>query len=150
MAFEHRIRRRVEFSDTDMAGIVHFAQFFRYMEAAEHDFFRSLGFSVVTQIGEEHYGWPRVQAACDYVKPLHFEDEFGVHLLVKQVRSRSIAYEFLFTAPGGEPLARGSMTTVCVQRRGPSIAAVPIPQALRNRLEPAPPELLAALPNLSR
>ena len=36
--------RRVEFSDTDMAGIVHFANFYRYMEQAEHDFFRSLGF----------------------------------------------------------------------------------------------------------
>lgn len=35
--------RRVEFCDTDMAGIVHFANFFRYMEAAEHELFRNLG-----------------------------------------------------------------------------------------------------------
>jgi acyl-CoA thioester hydrolase len=43
MAFEYKVRRRVEFSETDMAGIVHYSNFFRYMEAAEHEFFRSLG-----------------------------------------------------------------------------------------------------------
>ena len=36
-------KRRVEFAETDMAGQVHFSNFFRYMEAAEHAFFRSLG-----------------------------------------------------------------------------------------------------------
>jgi YbgC/YbaW family acyl-CoA thioester hydrolase len=40
---------RVEFTDTDMAGIVHFSSFFRYMEVTEHAFFRSLGFSIVMQ-----------------------------------------------------------------------------------------------------
>jgi hypothetical protein len=29
--------RFVEFSDTDMAGIMHFSAYFRYMEAAEHE-----------------------------------------------------------------------------------------------------------------
>ena len=30
-----------EFCDTDMAGIVHFANFFRFMESAEVEFLRS-------------------------------------------------------------------------------------------------------------
>ena len=47
MPYEFKAVRRVEFSDTDMAGIVHFANFFRYMETAEHGFYRSLGFSVI-------------------------------------------------------------------------------------------------------
>ena len=42
--------RTVEFSETDMAGIVHYSNFFRYMESAEHAFFRALGFSVVAVI----------------------------------------------------------------------------------------------------
>ena len=41
-----RTTRRVEFADTDMAGIVHFANFFRYMEAAEVEFLRARGLSV--------------------------------------------------------------------------------------------------------
>ena len=51
MAYEFKVRRRVEFSETDMAGIVHYSNFFRYMEAAEHAFFRSLGLSIHKQPG---------------------------------------------------------------------------------------------------
>jgi acyl-CoA thioesterase FadM len=43
MAYQFKIRRLVEFSDMDMAGIVHHAVFYRYMESAEHAFFRTLG-----------------------------------------------------------------------------------------------------------
>ena len=47
MPYEFQLSRRVEFSDTDMAGIMHFSNFFRFMEAAETAFLRSLGLSVV-------------------------------------------------------------------------------------------------------
>src|SRR6516164_335429 len=57
--------RRVQFSDTDMAGIVHFANFYRFMEEAEHEMFRSLGFKIVEkQPDGSVLGWPRVQASC--------------------------------------------------------------------------------------
>ena len=46
MAYQFKIKRIVEFSDTDMAGFVHHAVYYRYMEAAEHAFFRSLGLTV--------------------------------------------------------------------------------------------------------
>ena len=49
MPYEFKVVRRVEFSDTDMAGIMHYSNFFRFMETAEHGFFRSLGFSIVTR-----------------------------------------------------------------------------------------------------
>src|SRR3954470_10244919 len=97
MAHEFRLRRRVEFSETDMAGIVHYSNFFRYMEAAEHAFFRSLGFSVVTRPVDPPVGWPRVRAECDYSQPLYFEDEFEVKMFVREKRSKSLRYEFVFT-----------------------------------------------------
>jgi len=43
MPASFRTTRRVEFGDTDMAGIVHFARFFCFMESAEHEMLRSLG-----------------------------------------------------------------------------------------------------------
>ena len=63
MAYEFKAQRRVEFSDTDMAGIMHYSNFFRFMETAEHAFFRSLGFSIVTNATDPHVGWPRVHAS---------------------------------------------------------------------------------------
>ncbi len=54
-------RRFVEFVDTDMAGIVHFSAFFRYMEAAEHELLRSLGLSVHTKLADDLViSFPRV------------------------------------------------------------------------------------------
>jgi len=78
MAYEFKLQRRVEFSDTDMVGIVHYSNFFRYMEAAEHGFFRSLGISIVTRHVDPPLGWPRVHAECDYKQPLRFEDEVEI------------------------------------------------------------------------
>src|SRR5580698_9040657 len=97
MAFEFKAVRRVEFSETDMAGIVHYSNFFRYMETAEHGFFRSLGCSAVMNQFETPMGWPRVRAECEYREPLRFEDEVEIHLLVSNKKSKAISYVFKFT-----------------------------------------------------
>jgi YbgC/YbaW family acyl-CoA thioester hydrolase len=129
-----------------MAGIVHFSAYFKYMEAAEHAFFRSLGFSVVTRIGHEIYGWPRVHAECDFNSPLRFEDEFDIHLLVREVRSKAIVFDFIFTTPaeqGARRIGRGSFTTVCVTKKPDgTMTSSPIPAAIAERIQPAPAERL--------
>jgi len=102
MAYEYHCRQRVEFADTDMAGIVHFANFFRYMERAEHEFLRALGLSVHAVNGDDVVSWPRVNAECKYRVPLSFEDELDVHLLVREKRSKSVTYEFRFYREGDE------------------------------------------------
>ena len=38
---EYRYHRRVQFADTDQAGVVHFSWFARYMEEAEHALWRA-------------------------------------------------------------------------------------------------------------
>ena len=69
MAYEFKATRRVEFSDTDMAGIMHYSNFFRFMETAEHGFYRSLGFSVVMQEIDPRLGWPRGARRRPQVRP---------------------------------------------------------------------------------
>ena len=150
MAYEFKAVRRVEFSETDMAGIVHFSNFFRYMETAEHGFYRSLGFSVMLAQFDPPLGFPRVHAACDYRRPLRFEDMFEIHLLVKEKRSRVLNYRFRFSKlpkeDGGAPelVATGDLTVVCVTHQpNTPMEAVPIPAALASLIDVAPPELLA-------
>src|ERR1043166_2378615 len=96
MASQFKIVRRVEFCDTDIVGIVHYPNLFRYMEAAECEFFRSLGLSIVTQQADPPLGWPRVHAECDYKHPLQFEDEVEVQMLVSEKKSKSLSYVFRF------------------------------------------------------
>jgi len=145
MAYEFKIIQRVEFSDTDMAGIVHYANFFRYMDAAEHAFFRSLGFSIWTQQVEPPVGWPRVHAECDFKQPLRFEDEVEVHLLVSEKKSKSLSYVFKFNKVGANPaveIARGQVTAVCVTEHQGRMRSAPIPKAVADKIEVAPKELL--------
>jgi len=148
MPFEFKARRRVEFSDTDMAGIMHYANFFRFMETAEHGFYRSLGFSVTMPGTDPRLGWPRVHAACDFKRPLRFEDEVEIHLLVAEKRTKAITYEFRFRKLNAEPVeevARGRLTIVCVTHQpGGTMSAVNIPSEIAARIEVAPSELLAA------
>jgi YbgC/YbaW family acyl-CoA thioester hydrolase len=130
MAATFTQRRRVEFHETDMAGIVHFSVFFRYMEACEHAFVRSLGASV--HPGEEApegvIGWPRVHASCDYRRPLRYDQEVDVVLTVREKKERALAYDFRFLLPGeGEPLATGRLVVVPVARVDGQIRAVPLP-----------------------
>jgi len=141
MPYEFHCRQRVEFADTDMAGIVHFANFFRYMERAEHEFLRSLGLSVHAVNGDDLVSWPRVNAECKFRAPLSFEDELDVHLLVREKRSKSITYEFRFYRQGDETLAAiGSITVVCVSidQASGRMTAIAIPESIDRLIEVAP------------
>lgn len=87
MSYEYKTTRRVEFHETDMAGLMHFSNYFRYMETVEQAFLRSLGFSVFKS-GDPPVSFPRVHAECDYKLPLQFEDEVEIHLLVAEKNAR--------------------------------------------------------------
>jgi acyl-CoA thioester hydrolase len=135
MSFPFRTRRRVEFADTDMAGIVHFSNFFRFMESAEVDLLHSLGLSVRLEWEGVQLGFPRVSAACDFLRPVTFEDVLEVLVRVDKVGRKSITYAFEFLK-GGEPVARGKVTTVCCRvLPDRSLESVEIPASLRRRLE---------------
>ena len=144
MPFEFKATRRVEFSDTDMAGIMHYSNFFRFMETAEHGFYRSLGFSVTMAETHPRLGWPRVHAECDYKKPLRFEDHVEIHLLVKEKRSKALSYMFRFRNIDADiEVAHGLLTIVCVAHYPDgTMKAVNIPPEIESRIEVAPPELL--------
>ena len=145
MAHEYHDRRRIEFADTDMAGIVHFANYFRYMEMAEHAFLRSLGLSVHTEIDGRVVSWPRVNADCSFTAPLRFEDELDVHLLVREKRAKSITYEFRMSNQDGQPVARGSVKVACVSMDGENgrMTSIRIPACIDEKIDVAPAEALS-------
>lgn len=147
MAYEFKLTRRVEFSETDMAGIMHFSNYFRFMESAEGAFFRSLGFSVVLARNGLDVGLPRVHAECDYRAPLKYEDEVLIHLLVEKKSHRSLTYQFRFyrlNGPEPKEVARGKVIAVCAAHKGSGpMHAVSIPEALAAKIEAAPAELLS-------
>ena len=140
MPCEFNTTRRVEFSDTDMAGIVHFSRFFVFMEAAEHAFLRSLGTSVAGTLEGRSVGWPRVGASCDYLNPARFEDLLDVHLKVVRKGTSSMTYRIEFRR-GDVLIARGRLSTVfCECAPGQPFRSIPIPGFVADQISESPEE----------
>lgn len=153
MSFRHTYRRRVNFAETDLAGIAHFSNFFRWMEETEHSFYRSLDLtvhSVDAGIRDGQTGWPRLKASAEYRLPLYFEEEFEVELLVAEMRSKAIRYDLRFwkspdDAENRKLAARGELVVVAVRPDAQTrqMRATAIPNSFRERITAAPPELLS-------
>ena len=134
MATSFHTSRMVEFSDTDMAGIMHFSAFFRYMEAAEHELLRSFGFSVYTEIDDDVVSFPRVAAKCDFHSPARREDVLDIDVTVSRVGTKSVTYGFAFSQHGRR-VATGEMTSVCCRvPHGKPPVSIPIPGAIATKL----------------
>jgi YbgC/YbaW family acyl-CoA thioester hydrolase len=147
MPYEHTSTRRIEFSETDMAGLVHFSNFFKYMETAERDFFEAAGVDLIHSKPGELVGWPRVRAECKFSAPLRFGDTIDIHLAVKAVKDRAIDYQFRIFRhnPDGSrtQAGKGHMTTILAQLcEGGELKSVELPDDLRARIIEAPTEVI--------
>jgi acyl-CoA thioester hydrolase len=123
--FMHRVR--VAFVDTDASGRIHFTAMFRYFEAAELEFLRSLGFCYRDA---PDIGFPRVKVECEYRAAIGFDDELDIAVNVKRVGTSSYTLAFT-TWKGDVASANGSIVVVCVGRPG---RAQPLPEVLRTAL----------------
>jgi acyl-CoA thioester hydrolase len=136
MPVTFRTVRRVEFGDTDMGGIVHFPNYFKYMEAAEHLFLESIGHPSHREGADGSVvAWPRVSASCDYSSPLRFADNVEITLSVRRRGEKSVTYDFAFDI-GDRKIARGTVTAACIDASaGAPLKAIPIPAALARKLD---------------
>lgn len=131
------ITRTVEFHETDMAGMVHFANFFKYFEAAESEYLRALGWSIFD--ADTNLRWPRVSVSCDFKRPLRFGEKVRVDLTVTSADSRSLELEFvLYRETNNE-------SSVAATGRSVNVCAYYDAVSRRVRARPIPEELLAAL-----
>jgi 4-hydroxybenzoyl-CoA thioesterase/acyl-CoA thioester hydrolase len=146
--------RRIEFAETDAAGIAHFSTFIFVMEQAEHALFRSLGLSIFMPLASVPasltlppewlqlpantiWTWPRVHCECDFVAPARFEDELIVSVAIERMGSKSITYAHRI-ARGPQTIATGRMIAVCSLKNPETgqLVGQPIPQGLRDWLSP--------------
>ncbi len=130
MPIEFSMQRRIQFAETDLAGVLHFSNYFRLMEEVEHAFWRSLGISVITKDKSEDISWPRVSVTCEYADPIRFEDVIDLKFAVTKVGTKSIVYEIGFWK-GAQRAALGRVTAVCCTWGSGAFRSVPIPEHIR-------------------
>ncbi len=133
------ITRRVEFHETDAAGLMHFSNFYRWMEVCEHEWFRTLGLAMMSTTPEGvRLGWPRREAACSFLRPLRCGDVVRITSTVKETGPSHVTYAFVFEkdrAGRWTEVARGQMSTVHVsQDSAGRMEAVPMPEKTRAAL----------------
>ena len=135
VASEHSIRRRVQFYETDAAGIVHFSWFFRYMEDAEHALWRANGLSI--HRADSPIGWPRVATAFEFHRALKFEQEFDVTIRVAEIGKRTISYACEISQHD-KRIATGSLKIACVTKQPDGgMKSVEIPEDIARRFKPS-------------
>jgi YbgC/YbaW family acyl-CoA thioester hydrolase len=128
---EYRYRRRVQFAEVDSARIVHFSQYFRYMEEAEHALWREAGLSIAPPGAT--FGYARIGASFEYHSPLRFEDEFDVLVRIARITARTMRYDCQVMR-GGDRIATGVMTIVCVTGGdNEPMRSIPIPAEIAAR-----------------
>ncbi len=122
-----RIRRRVEWMDTDAAGIYHWSTVIRFAEAAEMELHTALGIAQLT-FGAA----PRVRAAFDFRRPLRFNDRATIDFSVQEVGRSSVRYRIVLSDDEERPVAEGDLTTVFIDTA--SGRSAPWPDAVRAAL----------------
>jgi len=128
-----RVRRRVQFSETDAAGLVHFTCFFKFFEDAEHALWREAGLSIHSE--NSLVGWPRISASCEFIRPLKFEQEFDVVVRITEMTRRTITYGGEITR-GGERVASGTWRIACVDKLADgTLRSTEIPADVAERLK---------------
>jgi YbgC/YbaW family acyl-CoA thioester hydrolase len=120
------VRRRVEWSDTDAAGIYHWTAALRFVEEAERALHDALGITTQT-FGRT----PRAHIDADFRQPLRFNDLADVDLSVTRIGRTSLDYRFV-VSHDGDVCVEGAATIVHLDR--PGGRPEPWPDAIRERL----------------
>jgi acyl-CoA thioester hydrolase len=127
------IRERVRWSDVDIMGIVYYGRYLRFMEAAETEFFRAIGFPYDV-LSERHGVWiARVHLACDYRAPAKLDEEITCRAELQKIGGSSMTFCFpIERAADGTRLVDGTLVLAALDRT--TLRATRIPAALRHAL----------------
>ena len=138
--FEIFLRQRVAFHQTDMAGIVHFTNLFKYVEEAEASFFRALNLGPLERIwgaGHNGLGWVRLKAEMEFLSPARLDDLLLVHLWISEKKSRTLVFGTRISRRE-KVVAQGRIKTISVRMSGGGYSACRIPARIAEALEVAP------------
>jgi len=128
MSSEVTIKRRLEWMDTDAAGIWHHSTVIRWAEDAEAELHRQLGI-----VSRTFGATPRVNIDFNFGAPVRFDDEVDVTLSVVSLGETSVTYQ-VSVERDGETLAAGKMVAVLIDAT--SGAKKPWPEDMRRLLNP--------------
>ena len=124
---------RVYYEDTDLAGIVYYANYLKFIERGRTEWVRALGIDQSRLKAEDGIVWVVRRIEADYLRPARFDDELTVETRLDTVTGARIALEQTVRRQG-ELLFQALVTLVCLTDAG---HAARLPAELRRKLAPA-------------
>jgi acyl-CoA thioester hydrolase len=129
--FESRLQ--VQWADVDIAGIMYFAAYWRFVEYAEICFFAELGFPYDTVFDEYDFWLPRVRAEAEYHAPALMNDWLRMRTHLEKVGASSVRWQtVVFNERTGKPGGAFTLTVACMDRVKKT--SRPMPEPIRAAL----------------
>ena len=114
---DHKFKIRVYYEDTDMAGIVYYANYLKYIERARSDWVRGIGVDQNAMREDDGVVFAVRRVEADYHAPAKFDDQLEVRTSVQTVTGARLVMEQ--SLHGGESLLFSAVVTVvCVNDAG--------------------------------
>ncbi len=131
----HRFALRVYYEDTDLAGIVYYANYLKFIERGRSEWVRSLGVDQVRLKAEAGIVFAVRRVEADYLRPARHDDELVVETRAVAVTAARIVLDQAVMR-GTERLFQARVVLVCLSAGG---APARIPAGLRQTLAQALP-----------
>lgn len=90
---EHSVQLKVNWGDTDMAGIIFYPNYFNWFDIGSHALFNAIGISPGDLMVHDKIGLPIIDVGCSFHKPLVYNDEIQVVTKVVEVREKVFRME---------------------------------------------------------
>ena len=110
------MKRKVQYYETDMMGVVHHANYLHWMEEARIDFMDRMGFPYQRMEAEDVLS-PVKSIQVNYLKPCTFGDEVDITVCVKEFNGVVITMMYDMRV-NGEPVFSGTSEHVFLDRAG--------------------------------
>jgi acyl-CoA thioester hydrolase len=124
-------RFRPIYGDTDMMGVVYYANYFRYFEAGRTEFLRALGFQY-QEFEKSGFALPVVSASARYHSPARYDDDLTLETTLTEVRFSTVRMTYRLERVTDHCLiASGETRHACL---GPDGRVVRLPEAFTNKL----------------
>lgn len=127
----HEFPIRVYYEDTDLAGIVYYANYLKFIERARSEWVRSLGVDQAKMKSEEDVVFAVRRVEADYLKPAKYDDELVVRTELSSVSPARLNL-VQSVLRGEDPLFRSDVTIVCLSANGKPAR---LPAKFRENLE---------------
>jgi acyl-CoA thioester hydrolase len=118
---------RVYYEDTDLGGVVYYANYLRFMERARTEWLRHLGVDQARLLAERGLIFVIVSTEIRYIRPARFNDLLGVTVQLDSVRRATLSFvqEIRRDGSDGELLTEGRVHAACVEGRRFRPRAIP-------------------------